>query len=338
MAEDLSSYRNGGNFTFKLVYNNLKLDPLTYGPYNISLQPYNPALEKVTIPKLLDYTNFTIQAYVKDAGAKMVGGTPDGSVASLIISHPQKGEMAYASSEPDVRGSSLVYEWTNDNIPALFNRSDVQLAKNAPFQAKVVYKNENWNYQAEKSNISFKVVEEIPKLDLQYPSTVYVRAGESTTQDIIATVTFSKGAGDMNFMLSGPDQNLNLTEKGVPLGGNRYQYKWQVAFDDRHINNNYTLALSFVHPTLEGGRYAFEDKFIRVSPLSVQFSEGLVSPTTGLWNDSYTYSLKIDTTIVPLEVRLQTYDPCSSEWTDKGAKKATAESSLLNWTSSALCL
>ena len=305
---------------------------MTYGPYNVSLQPYNPALEKVTIPRLLDYTNFTIQAYVKDAGARMVGGTPEGSAASLIISHPQKGEMAYASSEPMVRGSSLVYEWTNDNIPALFNRSDVQLAKNAPFQAKVVYKNENWDYQAEKSNLTFKVVEEIPKLDIQYPSTVYVRAGESTTQDIIATVTFSKGLGDMNLMLSGPDQDLNLTENGVPLGGNRYQYKWQVAFDGRHVNNNYTLALSFVHPTLEGGRYAFEDKSIKVLPLSVQFSEGLVSPTTGLWNDSYTYSLKIDTTIVPLEVRLQTYDPCSSEWTDKDAQKTTTQSSLLNWT------
>jgi len=332
VAEDLSSYRNGGDFTFKLVYNNLKLDPLTYGPYNVSLQPYNPALEKVTIPKLLDYTNFTIQAYVKDAGARMVGGTPDGSVASLIISQPQKGEISYSSSEPTVRGNSLVYEWTNDNIPALFNRSDVRLANNAPFQAKVVYKNENWDYQAEKSNLSFKVVEEIPKLDLQYPSTVYVRGGESTTQDIIATITFSKGVGDINFMLSGPDQDLNVTEKGVPLGGNRYQYKWQVTFDDRHINNNYTLALSFVHETLEGGSYAFEDKFIKVSPLSVQFSQGLVSPTAGQWNDSYTYSLKIDTTIVPLEVRLQTYDPCSSEWTDKGAKKATAQSSWLNWT------
>jgi len=332
VAEDLSSYRNGGEFTFKLVYNNLKLDPLTYGPYNISLQPYNPVVEKLAVAKLLDYTNFTIQAYVKDAGAKMVGGTPDGSVASLVISHPQKGEMTYTSSEPAVRGSSLVYEWTNDNIPALFNRSDVQLAKNAPFQAKVVYKNENWDYQAEKSNITFKVVEEIPKLELQYPSTVYVRAGESTTQDIIATVTFSKGLGDMNFMLSGPDQDQNSTEKAVPLGGGRYQFKRQVAFDDRHINNNYTLALSFVHPTLEGGRYAFEDKIIRVVPLSVQFSQGLVSPTTGLWNESYTYSLKIDTTIVPLEVRIQTYDPCSSEWTDKGAQKATAESSLLNWT------
>ena len=332
VTEGLSSYRNGGNFTFKLVYNNLKLDPLTYGPYNISLQPYNPTLEKLTAAKLLDYTNFTIQAYVTDAGAKMVGGAPDGSVARLIISHPQKGEMAYISSEPDAQGSSLVYEWTNDNIPALFSRSDVQLSKNTPFQAKVIYKNENWNYQAEKSNISFKVVEEIPKLDLQYPSTVYVRAGESTTQDIIAVVTFLKGAGDMNFLLSGPDQNLNMTEKGMPLGGNRYQYKWQVAFDDRHVNRNYTLALSFVHPTLEGGRYAFQDKFIRVSPLSVRFSQANVTPITGLWNDSYTYSLNIDTTVVPLEVSLQTYDPCNSEWTDKGAQKAIVESSLLNWT------
>ncbi|MFZ2471962.1 MAG: hypothetical protein WAW52_08485 [Methanothrix sp.] len=332
VAEDLSSYRNGGEFTFKLVYNNLKLDPLNYGPYNISLQPYNPVIEKFAVPKLLDYTNFTIQAYVKDAGAKMVGGTPDGSTASLIISHPQKGEMTYASSEPKVQGSSLVYEWTRENIPALFNRSDVQLAKNAPFLAKVVYSNENWDYQAEKSNISFRVVEEIPKLDLQYPSTVYVRAGESTAQDIIATVTFSKGLGDMNLQLSGPDQDLNLTEKGVSLGGNRYQYKWSVAFDDRYINNNYTLGLSFAHPTLEGGRYAFEDKFIRVLPLSVQFPQADVSPITGLWNDSYTYSLKIDTTIVPLEVRLQTYDPCSSEWTDKGSQKATVESSWLNWT------
>ncbi len=332
VTEDLSSYRTGGDFTFKLVYNNLKVNPLTYGPYNISLQPYNPALERVAIPRLLDYTNFTIQAYVKDAGAKMVGDTPDGSVASLIISHPQKGEMTYESSEPKVHGSSLVYEWTDDNIPALFNRSDVQLSKAAPFQAKVVYKNENWDYQAEKSNVTFKVVEEIPKLDLQYPSTVYVRTGESTSQDIIATVAFSKGAGDMNLRLSGPDQGLNLTEKGVPLGGNRYQYKWQFTFDDRHINNNYTLALTFIHPMLDDGRYAFEDRFIRVSPLSVQFSLASVTPSTGLWNESYTYSLKMDTTIVPLEVRLQTYDPCSSEWTDKGAKKATAQSSWINWT------
>ena len=131
------------------------------------------------------------------------------------------------SSEPQVRGSSLVYEWTNDNIPALFNRSDVQLAKNAPFQAKVVYKNENWDYQAEKSNISFRVVEEIPKLDLQYPSTVYVRAGESTTQDIIATVTFSKGAGDMNFRLIRPGSGPELDGKGSASG--RKQVPVQVA-------------------------------------------------------------------------------------------------------------
>jgi hypothetical protein len=206
------------------------------------------------------------------------------------------------------------------------------MSKAAPFQAKVVYRNDNWDYQAEKSNISFKVIEEIPKLDLQYPTTVYVREGESTTQDISAIVSFSKGAGDMNLHLSGPDMNLNQTEKGTPLGGNRYQYKWQVAFDNRHINNNYTLSLSFMHESLEGGQYAFEEKTIKVLPLSVQFSGGVVSPSAGQWNDSYTYSQKIDTTIVPLDVVLQTYDPCSSEWTEKGALKATVKSSWLNWT------
>lgn len=332
VSEDLSSYRTGGDFTFNLVYNNLKVDPLTYGPYNISLLPYNPSVEKVSIPKTLDYTNFSIQAFVKDAGARMIGGVPDGSKASLIISHPQSGERTFESSDARMVGSFLAYEWTNSNIPALFNRSDVQMSKAAPFQAKVVYRNDNWDYQAEKSNISFKVIEEIPKLDLQYPIFVYVREGESTTQDISATVSFSKGAGDMLLHLSGPDLDLNQTDKGTPLGGNRYQYKWQVAFDNRHINNNYTLALSFIHESLEGGRYAFEDRTIRVLPLSVQFSGGAVSPSAGQWNDSFTYSQKIDTTIVPLDVVLQTYDPCNSEWADKGALKATVQSSWLNWT------
>ncbi len=332
VSGDLSSYRTGGEFTFKLVYNNLKVDPLTYGPYNISLQPYNPTVEKVSIPKMLDYTNFSIQAFVKDAGARTIGGTPDGSKASLIISHPPSGERTYELSEAKMQGSFLVYEWTNSNVPPLFNRSDVQMSKAAPFQARVIYRNDNWDYQAEKSNISFKVVEEIPKLDLQYPASVYVREGESNTQDISATVTFSKGAGDMNLHLSGPDLDLNQTEKGTPLGGNRYQYNWQVAFDKRHTNNNYTLALSFIHESLEGGQYAFADKTVKVLPLSVQFSGGVVSPSAGQWNDSYTYSQKIDTTIVPLDVVLQIYDPCNNEWTDNGALKATVQSSLLNWT------
>lgn len=332
VSEDLSSYRTGGDFTFNLVYNNLKVDPLTYGPYNISLLPYNPSVEKVSILKTLDYTNFSIQAFVKDAGAKMIGGIPDGSKASLIISHPQSGERTYESSDARMLGSFLVYDWTNNNIPALFNRSDVQVSKAAPFQAKVIYRNDNWDYQAEKSNISFKVVEEIPKLDLQYPATVYVRESESTTQDISATVTFSKGAGDMLLHLSGPDLDLNQTEKGTPLGANRYQYKWQVSFDSRHVNSNYTLALSFIHDSLEGSRYTFEDKAIRVLPLSVEFSGGAVSPSAGQWNGSYTYSQKVETTIVPLDVVLQTYDPCSSEWADKGALKAMVQSSWLNWT------
>ena len=332
ISEDLSQYRDGGKFSFNLVYNNLKVEPLTFGPYNVTLQPYSPSVEKVAIPKLVDYTNFTIQAYVKDAGAVMVGGAPDRSVASLVISHPQKGEQIYSSSEPTVQGGSLVYSWIQESSPALFNRSDVQLSRSAPFSAKVVYKNENWNYQAEKANVSFRVVEEIPKIDLQYPSVVYVRPGESSRQDITATVTFNKGSGDLLLGLSGPDQNINRTLTAVPLGGNRYQFKSQIPFDSRHVNNNYTLSLSYVNPNLEGGRYAFEDKFIKITPVSVQFQKASISQSTGLWNDSYTYSVLINSTVVPLDVSLQTYDPCSTEWTDKGSLKAELESSALNWT------
>ena len=332
ISEDLSAYREGGNFTFNLIYNNLKVEPLTFGPYNVSLQPYSPSVEKLTVPKLVDYTNFTIQAFVRDEGVKMVGGTPDGSVASLVISHPQKGEQTYISSEPALAGGSLVYQWTQESIPALFNRSDVQISRAAPFSARVVYKNENWNYQAEKANVSFRVVEEIPKIDLQYPSIVYVRAGESSRQDITATVTFSKGAGDLHIGLSGPNLDINRTIDAVPLGANRYQYKSQIAFDESHVNNNYTLSLSFAHPSLEDGSYSFEDRLISVLPVSVQFQKASVTAATGLWNDSYTYSLLLNSTVIPLDVSLQTYDPCNTEWIDKGTIKAETESSLLNWT------
>lgn len=332
ISEDLSAYREGGNFTFNLIYNNLKVEPLTFGPYNVSLQPYSPSVEKLTVPKLVDYTNFTIQAFVRDEGARMVGGTPDGSVASLVISHPQKGEQTYISSEPALAGGSLVYQWTQESIPALFNRSDVQISRAAPFSARVVYKNENWNYQAEKANVSFRVVEEIPKIDLQYPSIVYVRAGESSRQDITATVTFSKGAGDLHIGLSGPNLDINRTIDAVPLGANRYQYKSQIAFDESHVNNNYTLSLSFAHPSLEDGSYSFEDRLISVLPVSVQFQKASVTAATGLWNDSYTYSLLLNSTVIPLDVSLQTYDPCNTEWIDKGTIKAETESSLLNWT------
>jgi hypothetical protein len=331
LTEDLSAYRNGGNFSFKLIYNNLKMNSLTYGPYNVSLRPYNSSVERLSIAKLLDYTNFTIQATVRDAAVKVEGSNPEDSIGLLMISHPQKGKITYSSSEPEVTGDKLVYRWSNDNDPVLFNRSDVQLSKAVPFMARFEYKNVRWDFSAESSNMSFNVVEEIPKLDIQYPVDVYVSSGESSSQEITATVTFTKGPGGMNFRLIGPAKDLNSIEKGTPLGGNKYQYKWQVSFDDRHVNNNYTLSLFFVHDLVEGGRYDFEDKTIHVSPVFVQFSDGNVSPAAGLWNDSFSYLLKMDTT-VPLKVQLQTHDPCSNDWIKKETKEVSAGPATLNWT------
>jgi len=332
VSEDMDGFQDGGNFSFNLIYNNLKFDPLTFGPYNVTLHPYTPSVERLVVPKQLDYTNFTIQAFVRDAGARMVGGATEGCTASLVISHPQRGEQTYVSTEPLVQGSSLVYQWDQSTVPSPFNRSDVQLSRTAPFSARVVYKNEKWNYQAEKANVSFRVVEEIPKIDLQYPSVVYVRPGESSRQDIVATVAFSKGSGDLELGLSGPDMNINRTIKPAALGGNMYQFKSQIEFDGRHANNNYTLTLSFVNPSLEGGRYDFEERYIKVAPISVQFLNASVTPQFGLWNDSYTYSVLINSTVVPLDVSLQTYDPCSREWTDRASLKAEQQSTPLNFT------
>ena len=329
LFQDLASYNEGGKFRFYIVYNNLKLDPLFIGPYNISLQPYSPLVEKLTVPQILDRSNFTILAYVRDAGVKMVGGLPIGSNANLIISRPQSGIVTYSSSQPMIQGSDLVYIWNKDQIP--FSRDDVLQSRDAPFQARIEYKNENWNYGANASNVDFRVVEEIPKQDLQYPSFVYVRSGEITTIDITAVVTFSKGPGRMNFRLFGPAEDLNFTDKATSLGGDGYQYKWQVSFDDRCINNNYTLATSFIHPSLDGGKFAYDDRSIKVAPVFVQFEEANVTPVFGQWNDSYTYSLRINTS-VPLDVHLQTYDPCSNEWTEKGVENASEMGSELNWT------
>lgn len=331
LKEDLSAYRDGGNFSFNIVYSNLKVDPLTFGPYNVSLRTYSPAVERLNIARLLDYTNFSIQATVRDAAAGVEGSSPEDGLARLVIFHPQKGEISFSSSEPQVSGERLVYTWTNENDPALFNRSDVQVSKTEPLQARIEYENEKWDYAAKSSNVSFRVIEEIPRLDLQYPADVYVSSGESSSQEITATVIFAKGPGDMNFRLSGPALSINQTDRGTALGGNRYQYRWPVTFDDRHVNNNYTLSLSFAHNLVEGGRYDFEDKTIHVSPINVQFSDSAVAPAAGLWNDSYSYSLQMNST-VPLKVQLQTYDPCSNEWIKKESKEAFPGSSSLDWT------
>lgn len=329
LAQDLQSYRDGGNFSFKIVYNNLRTDPLIFGPYNITLLPYTPRIERLMVPKALDYTNFTIRAFVKDEGLKMVGGTPTGSRADLIIRHPESGENVYTSTTPEYRDGYAVFEWGSTEVP--FSRSDVALSKNTPFTASLIYHNDNWNYEKESGNITFTVVEEVPRLELRYSPVVYVRAGETASQEITAVVGFSKGAGEMRFRLTGPGQDASFTSPATEIGGNRYQYSWQVSFDDRHVNDNYTLSLTFVHSTLEGGEFKFDDRFIDVVPVSVEFGNAAVTPPSGIWNDTYTYTLDMSTS-VNIDVQLQTYNPCSREWDTWQSKNVSSDSMNVSWT------
>jgi len=332
--EDLSSYRSGGNFSFMLVYNNLKMEPLTFGPYNITLRPYSPIAESLKIDKSLDYTNYTIQATVRDASAGMEDSSPQGR---LIVSHPGRDDMIFTSLEPEIRGDRAVFRWTAENDPPLFNRSHVDLGRTAPFSARLEYTNQRWDFSTNSTAVIFNVVEEIPKLiSLSIPEKVYVSSGETTTQDMSAIVSFRKGPGELEVGLRGPNMDFKSREEPALLGGNRYQYRWQIQFDDQHIDNNYTLSLSFLHDQLEGGRHEFNDRNIMVSPVSVQFLDaGVKSPAGsdfGLWNDSYTYSAEIDST-VPVKVQLQVYDPCSSDWIAKQTRDAAAAAAtMLNWT------
>lgn len=328
LVQDLQSFRDGGNFSFKIIYNNLRAEPQIYGPYNITLLSYTPRVERLMVPEALDYTNFTIRAFVKDEGVKIVGGTPTGSSADLLIRHPDSGEKVYTSTSPVYRDGYLVFEWDKTLVP--FSRADVARSKNAPFTASLVYHNDNWNYEKESGNITFAVVEEVPRLELRYSPVVYVRTGETASQDITAIVGFSKGAGEMRFRLKGPGQDSSFTGTAIEIGGNRYQYRWQVSFDDRHVNNNYTLSLTFVHPTLEGGEFKFDDRFIEVVPVSVEFRNAAVTPPIGLWNDTYTYTLNLSSS-VNIDVQLQTYNPCSREWDTWQSKNASSGSSSVSW-------
>jgi len=330
IKEDLSSYREGGNFSFMLVYNNLKTEPLNLGPYNITLRTYQPSAESPKIDRSLDYTNFTIQAIVRDASAGMEESLPQGR---LVISHPGEEDKAFNLTDPEISGDKVVFRLTAENDPPLFNRSDVDLSKAGPFSARLEYTNNRWDFSANSSDATFNVVEEIPKLSsLSIPENVYVSSGETATQDMSAIVTFSKGPGDLDVAISGQNMDFHSREEGIVLGGNKYQYKWQVQFDDSHVNNNYTLSLAFLHDQLDGGRYDFDDQSIMVSPVSVRFLDAKGDAAAGAWNDSYSYSADIDST-VPVRVQLQVYDPCSSDWMGKQMREAAAGSAIkLNWT------
>ncbi|MBN1324051.1 MAG: hypothetical protein JW986_08685 [Methanotrichaceae archaeon] len=333
ILEDTSSYREGGNFSFEFVYNNLRMDPMVFGPYNFTVMPYTPSIERFSVAPAIDYTNFTIRAFVSDEGARTVGGSTMGSRADLIISHPSKGSVTYADSQPRVEGGYLVFEWDETEVP--FDRGDVDLSDprkgGQPFEARLVYVNDNWDFGVESSNVSFIVVEEVPTLDLRYSPVVYMRSGQIARESITATIGFSKGAGEARLALAGPGLDYNRTVEGTSLGGNKYRYEWQLTLDDSNSNHNYTLSLAFLHPALEGGSFEFEGRNVSVRPISVEYRDSIVLPSGGRWNESFAYSTNVDSS-VDCEIMLQIFNPCSREWEDWSSKKVSAGISALNWT------
>ena len=78
-----------------------------------------------------------------------------------------------------------------------FSLKDVELSKSSPFKATINYQNDNWMYNATKNSRAFKVVREVPVVKVDYNRTLYVRGAEPATQVITATVSYSKGKGDL---------------------------------------------------------------------------------------------------------------------------------------------
>ncbi len=327
ISEDMSRYREGGNFSFSIVYTNLKLDPIVLGPYTFTVRPYNPSIELFNVPSKLDYNNFSIKLYVKDAGRYVVGGTAVGSSANLTITHPEKETITSEKSAARIEGEYLVFEWSPSDVN--FDRGDVELSKREPFKASAEYENERWSYGA-ISETSFEVVEEVPILDASYEEIVYVRTGTESMEKITATVQYSKGRGDLLLHLEGPGILLEDAKSGTSLGGGRYLYEWEIPFDERHANNNYTLSFSYLHPDLEDGAYKFEEGLIRVLPIYINFVDASVDPALGCWNDSYNYAALINTSL-EMDVALEIYNPCEREWVSLEAKKVLPGESSANW-------
>jgi len=328
VTEDLSPYQEGGNFSFLLVYNNLRLDPIVDGPHNFTVGPYEPTVELFQIPPELDYNDFSIKAYVDDLGRNVVGGIPVGSSAKVVMTHPGREPIQIDRSQPRIEGGYLVFEWDEEDIK--LNRSDVNLSKIQPFEGWIEYKNDNWNYDANSTKVSFAVVEEVPILKLSYDPTVYVREGEMVDQEIKAIVCYSKGAGDLVLEIDGPNFEFEDSSRGSELGEDERQYEWQVRFNESHMYNNYTLSLTYIHSSVEGGAYRFEDRTVQVLPVYVDFEEASVDPRNGCWNDTFRYSVQVNSS-AEMDVALQTYNPCELEWVDWSSRRASCGKSTLDW-------
>lgn len=229
----LSQFHSGGNFSFYIVYNNALFTDRE-GPFPITVRPYSPSIKPIDVKDTMDYTNFTIRAFVSDVGMRLQGNSVVNSNATISIFNPKKEPKTtnFTSVEPQIvkQGGSdiLLFQWTQNEIP--FNLNDVNLSKSSPFKAIVNYRNDNWGYQVSKESRFFRLVRELPVVKVNYNRTIYVRDDETATQVIACLVSYSKGKGDLRLKLEGKDKFINESSNGVDLGGNQYKYTWSINF------------------------------------------------------------------------------------------------------------
>ena len=333
---DLTQFRKGGNFSFNFTYDDFRSNegyaPITGGPYYFTVLPYSPKIvEPIGLAKQIEYNNFTLRAFVEDEG-KVLMGDPVGSSASLIIDHPTKGEMIFNNSVPTLQGKYLVFEWDKNSV--LFEKSDVLQSKIKPLQAHLRYWNENRNYGANSSNYSFTLVNVTPLLTETHDSVLHMAGDETALQKVRAFVTYAKGMGDLKIVATGPGGRYENILKGSPAGANKYEYDWSMEFNKSQAGD-YNLSFTYIHDSLEGGFYEFDQKpeySFQVVPIFIEFKNGNVSQSRGRWNSSYSYTVEVNSS-VEADAILQIYNPCSSEWADAGdPQKIKAGTSNISWT------
>jgi hypothetical protein len=333
---DFTQFRKGGNFSFNFIYDDSRQDegyaPIAKGPYYITILPYEPKIvEPIGLAKQIEYNNFSLRVLVEDEGMVLMGD-PVGSSASLVINHPTKGKMTFNSSAPVSQGKYIIFEWDKNAVS--FEKSDVFLSRQKPIQAYLKYWNDNRKYGASSSNYSFILVNITPLLTETHESILYIIGNETVQERIKAYVTYAKGMGDLKVTVDGPKGRNETILKGSPAGGNKYEYDWSLPISRREAGN-YTISFAYLHDSLEGGIYEFEQKpeySFQIVPISVELQNGSVSPPQGKWNDSYSYSVDVNPS-VEADAILQIFNPCSSEWTDiEEVKKIRPGTSNIIWT------
>ena len=333
---DFTQFRKGGNFSFNFTYDDFRQNdgyaPITQGPYYFAILPYEPKIvEPISLAKQIEYNNFSLRVLVEDEGMVLMGD-PVGSSASLVINHPTKGEMTFNNSAPTSDGKYLVFGW--DKSAVSFEKSDVLLSRQKPIQTHLVYWNDNRKYGANSSNYSFILVNVTPVLTETHDSVLHITGSETTQEKIRAYVTYAKGMGDLKVSIVGPNGRNETILKGSPAGGNKYQYDLSLPFNRRQAGN-YTISFAYIHDSLEGGSYEFDQKpeySFQVVPIFIEFKNGSVSQSRGRWNSSYSYTVEVNSSVEANAI-LQIYNPCSSEWADAGdAQKIKTGASKITWT------